>query len=161
MTISYNWLCDYLPEIIEPEKLSKILTAVGLEVESLEKFDSIKGGLEGLVVGHVIECAPHPNADKLKYTHVNIGYGSPLQIVCGADNICAGQKVIVAPVGTTIYPIIGEPVTMKVAKIRGIESQGMICAEDEIGLGTSHEGIVVLPDDAEVGKPASSLFKLV
>lgn len=159
MTISYNWLCDYLPEKIETEKLSRILTSIGLEVESLEKYESVKGGLVGLVIGEVLSCEQHPNADKLKLTKVNIGLDEPLQIVCGAPNVAAGQKVIVATVGTTIYPINGEPVTMKVAKIRGIESFGMICAEDEIGLGKSHAGIIILPGDVQVGKPAAEYFK--
>jgi len=159
MTISYNWLNDYLPEIIEPEKLSKILTSIGLEVESLEKFESIKGGLAGLVIGEVLECTQHPNADKLKLTKVNIGAAEPLQIVCGAANVAAGQKVVVANIGTTIYPVTGEPLTMKLAKIRSVESYGMICAEDEIGIGTSHAGIIVLPADAKTGSPAADYFK--
>lgn len=159
MTISYNWLSDYLPETIEPEKLSKILTSIGLEVESLEKYESIKGGLAGLVIGEVLECEQHPNADKLKLTKVNVGSGEPLQIVCGANNVAAGQKVIVAPAGTTIYPTKGEPMTMRVAKIRNVESQGMICAEDEIGLGHEHAGIIVLPRDAIAGSPAAGYFQ--
>ena len=159
MTISYNWLHDYLPETIEPEKLSKILTSIGLEVESLEKFESIKGGLAGLVIGEVLECTQHPNADKLKLTRVNVGGAEPLQIVCGAANVAAGQKVVVATQGTTIYPINGEPLTMRVAKIRSVESHGMICAEDEIGIGTSHDGIIVLPVDAKPGSPAADYFK--
>src|SRR6478736_1487311 len=133
MTISYNWLSEYLPVSLEPERLSKILTSIGLEVESLEKYESVKGGLEGLVIGEVLECEQHPNADKLKVTKVNIGSGDPLQVVCGAPNVAAGQKVVVATVGTTIYPKKGDPLTMKIAKIRGVESYGMICAEDESG----------------------------
>lgn len=159
MTISYNWLSEYLPETLVPGKLSKILTAVGLEVESLEKWDSIKGGLDGLVIGQVVEVAQHPNADKLKLTKVNVGTGESLNIVCGASNVDVGQKVIVAPVGTIIYPTNGEAMTMKVAKIRGEESRGMICAEDEIGLGASHAGIMILPDTALVGTPAAEYFK--
>lgn len=158
MTISYNWLSEYLPEVIEPEKLSHILTSIGLEVESLEKYESVKGGLEGLVIGEVLACEQHPNADKLKVTKVNIGAAEPLQIVCGAPNVAAGQKVVVATVGTTIYPTSGEPLTMKVAKIRGTESYGMICAEDEIGIGGSHAGIMILPEDVVVGTPASEYF---
>jgi len=158
MTISYNWLSEYLPVKIDPEKLSKILTSVGLEVESLERFESVKGGLKGLVIGEVLEAIPHPNADKLKLTKVNIGAGEPLSIVCGAPNVAPGQKVIVAPVGATIYPTKGEPLTMKVAKIRGTESYGMICAEDEIGLGESHAGILVLPATAKAGTKAADLF---
>jgi len=159
MTISYNWLSEYLPETLEPERLSKILTSIGLEVESLEKYESVKGGLNGLVIGEVLSCEQHPNADKLKITKVAIGESEPLQIVCGASNVEKGQKVIVATVGTTIYPVTGEPLTMKVAKIRGVESYGMICAEDEIGLGVSHAGIIVLPAEAETGTPASDYFK--
>lgn len=159
MTISYNWLCDYLPVTVDPERLSKILTSIGLEVESLEKFESIRGGLAGLVTGHVLECGQHPNADKLKVTKVDIGAAEPLQIVCGAANVATGQKVVVATVGTTIYPVNGEPLTMRVAKIRGVESYGMICAEDEIGLGTDHAGIIVLPETAVPGSPASGYFK--
>jgi len=159
MTISYNWLHDYLPENIEPEKLSKILTSIGLEVESVEKYQSLKGGLEGLVIGEVLTCEAHPNADKLKVTTVNVGKESSLQVVCGAANVAEGQKVVVATVGTTIYPTNGEPLTMKIAKIRGVESYGMICAEDEIGLGSSHEGILVLPHDVPVGILASTYFK--
>ena len=160
MIISYNWLCEYLPEIIEPEKLSKILTAIGLEVESLEKKEVVKGGLQGLVIGEVITCEKHPDADKLKLTTVNIGTTEKLQIVCGAANVAAGQKVVVATIGSTIYPINGEPLTIKKAKIRGVESQGMICAEDEIGLGESHDGIMILPDDTLVGTTAAAYFKL-
>ncbi len=159
MTISYNWLCDYLPETIDPEKLSKILTSIGLEVESLERYESIKGGLAGLVIGEVLECAQHPNADKLKVTKVNTGADEPLQIVCGASNVAAGQKVVVATVGTTIYPLSGDPITMNIAKIRSVESFGMICAEDEVGVGSSHEGIMVLPANAVVGAAAADYFK--
>ena len=159
MTISYNWLCDYLPVRIEPDRLSKILTSIGLEVEHLEVYESVKGGLKGLVIGEVLECGPHPNADKLKLTKVNVGGSDPLSIVCGASNVAAGQKVIVAVPGTTIYPVKGEPLTLKVARIRGVESHGMICAEDEIGLGESHEGILVLPADAKPGTPAADWFK--
>ena len=158
MTISYNWLSEYLPEKIEPEKLSKILTSIGLEVESMEPFEAIKGGLKGLIIGEVLECAKHPDADKLSLTKVNIGNGEPLQIVCGAANVAAGQKVVVATIGTTIYPSTGEPMTMKKAKIRGTESHGMICAEDEIGLGQSHDGIMILPSTAAVGTPAAEYF---
>ncbi len=160
MIISYNWLSEYLPEIIEPEKLSKILTAIGLEVESLHKYEAVKGGLQGLYVGEVLTCEKHPDADKLKLTTVNIGTGQNLQIVCGAHNVAAGQKVVVAPIGTTIYPINGEPTTMKKAKIRGVESQGMICAEDEIGLGESHAGIMVLPHDTAAGTLLADFFNL-
>ena len=158
MTISYNWLCDYLPVKIDPERLSKILTSIGLEVESLEKYEAVKGGLQGLVIGEVLECSPHPNADKLTLTKVNTGGPESLSIVCGAPNVAAGQKVVVATPGTTIHPTKGEPVTMKVAKIRGVESHGMICAEDEIGLGQSHAGILVLPAAAKTGMTAAAWF---
>ncbi len=159
MTISYNWLCDYLPVKIEPERLSRILTSVGLEVEGLEQYEAVRGGLTGLVIAEVLECGPHPNADKLKLTRVNTGGPEPLSIVCGAANVAAGQKVVVALPGTTIYPVNGEPITLKIAKIRGVESHGMICAEDEIGLGESHAGILVLPAAAPVGMPAAEWFK--
>ncbi len=158
MTISYNWLHDYLPYTLEPDRLSKILTSIGLEVESLEKYESIRGGLTGIVIGEVLSCIQHPNADKLKITSVSVGSAEPLQIVCGASNVAAGQKVVVATTGTTIYPLQGEPVVMRLAKIRGVESQGMICAEDEIGIGSSHEGILVMPDNAIPGSPAAGFF---
>lgn len=158
MKISYNWLNKYLPEIIEPQKLSEILTSVGLEVEALEPYENFKGGLKGLVTGEVLSCEQHPNADKLRITKVDINKGEPLQIVCGAPNVATGQKVIVAPVGTTIYPLNGDAVTMKVAKIRGVESFGMICAEDEIGLSNNHEGILILPAETKSGTPVEKLF---
>jgi len=159
MTISYNWLSEYLPVTIEPERLSRILTSIGLEVESMHPYEEVKGGLKGLVIGEVLTTEKHPNADKLTLTTVNIGNGTPLNIVCGAPNVAAGQKVVVAPVGATIYPASGEPLTMSQRKIRGSESQGMICAEDEIGLGTSHDGILVLPADVKVGMPAAEYFQ--
>lgn len=165
MTLSYRWLCEYLPvgpqlpaEWVEPEKLSRILTSVGLEVESMEPFESIRGGLKGLVTGEVISCEPHPDADRLKVTRVNTGGDAPLQIVCGAPNVARGQKVVVATVGSTIYPLSGEPLTMRKAKIRGVESEGMICAEDEIGIGGSHAGIMVLNDSVIPGTPAAAYF---
>jgi phenylalanyl-tRNA synthetase beta chain len=159
MTISYKWLSEYLPLTVEPERLARILTSIGLEVESFEKYEEIKGGLKGLVIGEVLSTEKHPNADKLTLTKVNIGNGEPLQIVCGAPNVAMGQKVVVAKVGTTIYPVAGEPVTMKVAKIRNVESYGMICAEDEIGLGTSHDGIMVLDVKAKAGTAAADYFQ--
>ncbi|MGZ5135752.1 MAG: phenylalanine--tRNA ligase subunit beta, partial [Flavitalea sp.] len=159
MTVSYNWLHDYLPVIVEPERLSKILTSIGLEVESFERYESQKGGLKGLIVGEVIECLPHPNAEKLKVTQVNTGSSRPIQIICGAANVAEGQKVVIATPGTTIYPINREPVLMKVATIRGIESHGMICAEDEIGLSDDHSGILVLPSGLKVGSAVSEYFK--
>jgi len=159
MTISYKWLSEYLPVTVEPERLSRILTSIGLEVESMDNYEEVKGGLKGLFIGEVLTTEKHPNADKLTLTTVNIGTGEPLQIVCGAPNVAAGQKVVVATVGTTIYPASGDPLTMKVAKIRSVESHGMICAEDEIGLGSSHAGIMVLPADVKVGTLASEYFE--
>ncbi len=158
MTISYNWLSEYLPEAIDPVQLSKILTSIGLEVESLEQYEKIKGGLAGVVIGEVLTCEQHPNADKLKLTTINIGNEAPLKVVCGAANVAVGQKVAVATIGATIYPISGEPMTMKAAKIRGEESQGMICAEDELGLGFGHDGIMVLPNNLTPGTPAAAYF---
>jgi phenylalanyl-tRNA synthetase beta chain len=159
MTISYNWLCEYLPFDIEPQRLSKILTSVGLEVESLHPYEEFKGGLEGLVIGEVVECLPHPDADKLKLTQVDIGTGEPLQIVCGAPNVAAHQKVVVATIGTTLYPTTGEPFKIRKSKIRGQESHGMICAEDEIGLGAGHDGIIVLPENGVPGTTALAYYK--
>jgi phenylalanyl-tRNA synthetase beta chain len=158
MTISYRWLCEYLPAPIPKEELSTILTLIGLEVESLEMYENFKGGLQGLVVGEVLETAPHPNADKLKLTKVAVGGERPLNIVCGASNVAVGQKVVVAQVGTTIYPKGGAPITMKLAKIRGEESEGMICAEDEIGLSEDHAGIMVLDAAIPVGKQVAELY---
>ena len=159
MTISYKWLSEYLPVTVEPERLGKILTSIGLEVESFHPYEEVKGGLKGLVIGEVLSTEKHPNADKLTLTKVSVGNGESLQIVCGAPNVAAGQKVIVAKVGTTIYPTTGDPLTMKMATIRSIESYGMICAEDEIGLGTSHEGILVLPVDVKTGTAAVDYFQ--
>ncbi|MBN8789558.1 MAG: phenylalanine--tRNA ligase subunit beta [Terrimonas sp.] len=159
MTISYNWLSTYLPVKIEPERLSIILTSLGLEVESFEPYEEIKGNLEGLVTGYVTEVEKHPNADKLRVTKVDTGKGELLQIVCGAPNVAAGQKVIVAPVGTTIYPLKGNPVTMKIATIRGVESFGMICAEDEVGISDNHAGIMILNNDAVQGTPVADYIK--
>ena len=159
MIISYNWLSEYLPVSIEPQKLSKILTSIGLEVESLHKYESLKGGLQGIVTGEILTCEKHPDADKLKITTVNIGGETPLQIVCGASNVAAGQKVVVATVGSTLYPTTGEPIHIKKAKIRGVESEGMICAEDEIGIGNSHAGIMVLNNDVVPGTKASTIFE--
>ena len=158
MTISYKWLLDYLPIPLDPENVAGILNSIGLEVENMEKFEEVKGGLQGLFIGQVLQVEKHPNADKLSITKVETGQGQALQIVCGAPNVAVGQKVVVAPVGTTIYPVSGDPMTMRIAKIRGVESHGMICAEDEIGLGASHAGIMVLDDNAVVGTPAADYF---
>ena len=159
MTVSYNWLSKYLPVPVEAQQLAEILTSIGLEVESMENYEPVRGGFKGLVIGEIKACEKHPNADKLQLTKVDTGGDRLLQIVCGAPNAAAGQKVVIAPVGTTIYPVTGEPLTMKLAKIRGVESEGMICAEDEIGTGQSHEGIIVLPSDTPVGMPATDYFK--
>lgn len=158
MTISYKWLMDYFAQPIEPEKLMLILNSIGLEVEGFEAYQEVKGNLAGLVTGEVLTVEKHPNADKLSITTVNIGGEAPLQIVCGAPNVAVGQKVIVATVGTTIYPTQGDPLTMKAMKIRSIESFGMICAEDEIGLGTDHSGIKILDASTPVGIPVASLY---
>jgi len=160
MKISYSWLKQYINIPESAEEIGSVLTATGLEVESVEPFETVKGGLKGLVIGQVLTCAKHPNADKLSVTTVDVGGERPLHIVCGASNVAAGQKVVVATPGTTIYPTKGEPFTIKSAKIRGEQSEGMICAEDEIGLGESHEGIIVLTTDVTNGTPASSFYKI-
>jgi phenylalanyl-tRNA synthetase beta chain len=160
MKISYNWLKSYLDIDLPAERVGEILTSIGLELEGLETYESVQGGLAGLVVGRVLECAKHPDADRLSLTKVDIGNGQPLEIVCGAPNVAAGQKVVVATIGATLYPESGEPFTIKKGKIRGATSEGMICAEDEIGLGKSHEGIMVLSSDAPVGIPAADYFNI-
>ena len=160
MNISYNWLHQYINSYQSVEELSEILTSIGLEVEGVSVFETVPGSLKGLVVGEVVECGSHPNADKLSLTKVDIEADEHLQIVCGAPNVAEGQKVIVATVGTTIYPLEGEPFTIGKAKIRGVSSRGMICAEDEIGLGSSHDGIMVLDPDTKVGTPAADLFDI-
>ena len=160
MTISYNWLKDYIDIPESPEEIGQLLTSTGLEVESVELFETVKGGLKGLVIGEVLTCTKHPNADKLSLTTANIGGEKNLAIVCGASNVAAGQKVVIATVGTTVYPAKGEPFTIKSAKIRGEQSEGMICAEDEIGLGESHAGILVLDANAKIGTPAADYFKI-
>ncbi|MFH4968351.1 phenylalanine--tRNA ligase subunit beta [Gaetbulibacter sp. M240] len=160
MKISYNWLKQFLKTDWTAEQTSELLTDLGLEVEGLDFYQSVKGGLEGVVVGHVLTCVKHPNADKLKLTTVDIGTGTSLQIVCGAPNVAVGQKVPVATIGTTLYSPEGEPWTIKKGKIRGEESQGMICAEDELGLGSSHAGIMVLDNDLKPGTPCADIFKI-
>lgn len=160
MKISGNWLKTLINTNISIEETAELLTASGLEVEGSEVFESIAGGLKGLVVGYVLECAKHPDADRLSITKVDIGSAEPLSIVCGAPNVAAGQKVIVATVGTKLYPSEGEPFEIKKSKIRGALSEGMICAEDEIGLGKSHAGIMILPDDIATGTPAAEYFKI-
>lgn len=158
MKISYNWLKQFVNINWTPEETGELLTDLGLEVEGIQKFQSVKGGLEGIVVGEVLTCIQHPNADRLKVTTVNIGNGAPLQIVCGAPNVAAGQKVPVATIGTTLYTDKGEAWTIKKGKIRGEESHGMICAEDELGLGASHDGILVLDEATEVGTLVAELY---
>ena len=160
MKISLNWLKQYINLDLEPEKVAEMLTDCGLEVGGIETFQSVKGGLEGLVIGEVNTKNKHPNADKLSLTTVDVGNGKQLQIICGAPNVDAGQKVVVAKPGITIYPADGKPFKIKEAKIRGELSQGMICAEDEIGLGAGHDGIMVLDEKAEVGSLASNYFEI-
>lgn len=160
MTISYNWLKDYIDIPETPEELGQLLTSTGLEVEHVHAFETVKGGLKGLVIGEVLTCTKHPNADKLSLTTVDVGGEKPLSIVCGAANVAAGQKVVVATVGSTVNPTKGEPFQIKSAKIRGEQSEGMICAEDEIGLGESHAGIIVLNTTAKNGTPAAEYYKI-
>ncbi len=159
MKISYNWLNSIIKTDLSPEKIDELLTGTGLEVESIEPFNSIKGGLAGIIVGKVVTCAKHPNADKLSVMTVDIGKPELLSIVCGAPNVAAGQKVLVATVGCTVHPSKGEPFEIKKSKIRGEVSEGMICAEDELSLGESHEGILVLPETVEIGAPATQYFE--
>ena len=160
MKASYNWLKSYLNIDIPVEELGDILTEIGLEVEGIETHESIKGGLEGLVVGHVLECGKHENSDKLSVTKVDLGTGEPVQIVCGAPNVAANQKVIVATVGTTLYPPDGKDFKIKKSKIRGEASHGMLCGADEIGLGEYNGGIMVLPTDAKAGTKAADYFNI-
>lgn len=157
MNVSYKWLKEYVDFDMTAEEVGKALTSIGLEVEAVEEVQSIKGGLEGLVVGEVLTCEPHPNSDHMHVTTVDEGNGVIQQIVCGAPNVAAGQKVIVAQLGCKLYDG-DECFTIKKSKLRGIESNGMICAEDEIGIGTSHDGIIVLPQDAIVGTPAAQYY---
>ena len=160
MKISYNWLKQFIKIDCKSEETAALLTDLGLEVEIVEKYQSVKGGLEGIVVGHVLTCVQHPDADRLKITTVDLGTGTPLQIVCGADNVAAGQKVPVATIGTVLYDKEGVAFTIKKGKIRGQESHGMICAEDELGLGESHDGIMVLDEALIPGTPAATVFKI-
>lgn len=160
MKISTNWLKTLIDTGLSPETTAELLTSSGLEVEGMELHESMKGGLKGLVVGHVLECAKHPDADRLSLTKVDIGTGEPLSIVCGAPNVAVNQKIIVATIGTQLFPFDGERFEIKKSKIRGALSEGMICAEDEIGLGKSHAGIMILPDDTKTGMPAAEYFKI-
>ena len=159
MNISYKWLKEYVDFDLSPEEVCAALTSTGLEVDALEEVQTIKGGLKGLYVGKVLTCEQHPNSDHLHITTVDLGKGEPQQIVCGAPNVAAGQKVIVADLGCVLYDGDKEFVIKK-SKLRGVESNGMICAEDEIGVGTSHDGIIVLPEDAPVGQPAAEYYNL-
>ena len=160
MKISYNWLKQFLQIDWEATKTGELLTDLGLEVEGIEAIESIKGGLKGIVIGKVLTCIQHPNADRLKITTVDLGSGDPVQIVCGASNVEAGQKVPVATIGTTLYDDKGVGFKIKKGKIRGEESHGMICAEDELGLGTGHDGIMVLDAETEIGASAAEIFKI-
>ncbi|WP_350292033.1 phenylalanine--tRNA ligase subunit beta [uncultured Croceitalea sp.] len=160
MKISYNWLKQFLQLDWEAEKTGELLTDLGLEVEGISNFESVKGGLNGIVVGHVLTCIKHPNADRLKLTTVDIGLENPVQIVCGAPNVAAGQKVPVATIGTTLYTNGNEAWQIKKGKIRGEESHGMICAEDELGLGDDHDGILVLNETLKPGTPCSAIFEI-
>ena len=160
MKISYSWLKEFLKIDLEVEKVGNILTDLGLEVEGIETFETVKGSLEGVVIGEVMSCEQHPNADRLKITMVDIGNGDPVQIVCGAPNVATGQKVPVATIGTKLYAEDGESFSIKKGKIRGEASFGMICAEDELGLGKSHDGILVLDTEEKNGTPAAKLFDI-
>ncbi|MGL2994489.1 phenylalanine--tRNA ligase subunit beta [Flavobacterium sp. TSSA_36] len=160
MKVSYNWLKQFIKIDWNSEETAALLTDLGLEVETVDKYQSIKGGLEGIVVGHVLTCVPHPDADRLKVTTVDLGDGVPVQIVCGASNVAAGQKVPVATIGTVLYDKDGQSFTIKKGKIRGQESHGMICAEDELGLGESHDGIMVLDEKLIAGTKASTVFNI-
>lgn len=160
MKISYNWLQQFLKIDWPAEQTGELLTDLGLEIEGIESFQSVKGGLQGIIVGEVLTCEQHPNADRLKVTTVNIGEKSPLQIVCGAPNVAKGQKVPVATIGTTLYTEEGDSWKIKKGKIRGEESHGMICAEDELGLGSSHDGIMVLEPNTKVGTAVAELFEV-
>ena len=160
MKISYNWLKTLIDIDLTPQQIDEYLTSSGLEVEGIEAFESVKGGLKGIVVGEVVEKEKHPDADKLSITKVNVGGPELLNIVCGAPNVAAGQKVLVATVGAKLFPTTGEPFEIKKSKIRGAVSEGMICAEDEIGLGTSHAGIMILDSSATPGTPAADFLKL-
>ena len=160
MKISYNWLKQFIKIDWKSEETAALLTDLGLEVEMVEKYQSVKGGLEGIVVGHVLTCVPHPDADRLKVTTVDLGDGVPVQIVCGAANVAAGQKVPVATIGTTLYDKEGVAFQIKKGKIRGQESYGMICAEDELGLGESHDGIMILDNSIVAGTAAATVFKI-
>ena len=160
MKISYNWLKQFIKIDLKSEETAAILTDLGLEVEVVEKYQSVRGGLQGVVVGHVLSCEKHPDADRLKITKVDLGDGTPVQIVCGANNVAAGQKVPVATIGTKLFDKDGNEFEIKKGKIRGEESHGMICAEDELGLGTSHDGIMILDEKLKPGTPCTKVFNI-
>jgi len=160
MKISYNWLKQFIKIDLKSEETAAILTDLGLEVEVVEKYQSVRGGLQGVVVGHVLSCEKHPDADRLKITKVDLGDGTPVQIVCGANNVAAGQKVPVATIGTKLFDKDGVEFEIKKGKIRGEESHGMICAEDELGLGTSHDGIMILDEKLKPGTPCAKVFNI-
>ena len=160
MKVSLNWLRQYLSIDIDPEAVGRVLTGTGLEVEGMDKVESIPGGLAGVVVGHVVECGKHPGADRLSLTKVDTGAGEPVSIVCGAPNVAAGQHVIVATVGAELHPLSGDSFKIKKGKIRGEVSEGMLCAEDELGLGESHDGIIVLDKAYAPGTPAAEVYEL-
>lgn len=161
MKISYTWLKYFIDNDLSPEKTGELLTNLGLEVEGIEDYESIKGGLEGIVVGKIMSCEKHPNADRLQITSVDVGNASPLTIICGAPNVTEGQNVAVAQVGTTLYDEENGPLKIKATKIRGEESRGMICSERELGLGESHEGIMVLDNELQPGKPLAEIFNIL
>src|SRR5690606_27042753 len=160
MKISYNWLKQFIKLPNGPEETGFLLTDLGLEVEGIKKFESVKGGLKGIVTGHVLTSVQHPNADRLKLCKIDVGNGEVLQIVCGAPNIAEGQKVPVATIGTILYDAKDEAFEIKKGKIRGEASEGMVCSESELGLGTSHEGIMVLKADLQPGTPVSAIFDI-
>ena len=161
MNISFNWLKNYVDTTLTAEEVSKVLTDIGLEVEGFEKIETVRGGLAGVVVGEVLTCEDHPDSDHLHITTVDVGAEAPLQIVCGAANCRQGLKVMCATVGAVLYPDGGdEEFKIKRSKIRGVESLGMLCAEDELGIGSSHDGIIELPADAVVGTPAKEYYNI-
>ena len=160
MEISYNWLKEYVSFDLAPEKVAEILTFIGLEVEEINVTEEIPGGLAGVVVAEVLSCVDHPDSDHLHITQVSVGSGDPIQVVCGAPNVAQGQKVLLATVGTKLPTSDGSEFKIKKSKIRGVESFGMICAEDELGIGESHDGIMVLEPEAVVGTPAKEYLHL-
>ena len=159
MNISYKWLNELLDFDLNVQETSDLLTDIGLEVEKTIKYETPRTNLSELLIGEIVRCEKHPNADRLKLTEVNVGLNNNLNIICGAPNVAVGQKVIVAPVGSKLITIKNESFKIKKSKIRGIESEGMICAEDEIGVGTDHDGIIVLKNKYKVGDSADKAYK--